>query len=57
MPLNAEPIEHGGTFTLQGIIAVFVPKEERHNYALLYVPHHATCPAVAEWRRKKIAQA
>lgn len=49
MPFDAEPSDHG-TWDLRlnarGLAAIHDPKAETR-----YVPHHATCPKVEQFRR------
>jgi hypothetical protein len=57
MPFDAEPHDHGtwnlrDGFAGRDLIAVHDPQAD-----VRYVPHHATCPAVDQFRQPRNAQA
>lgn len=62
-PIDPDPSDCGDPFaTLARVnpadvggridVVRFIPKENRHNYRRLYIPHHITCANHDEWKRR-----
>lgn len=56
MPVDPEPVATGNVRLVRDggrLVAEVVPPARRRAGEELHLPHHATCPAAAQWRRQR----